>query len=989
MRTLINTLEDKLASIDRGNRAGSSADSLQARGKTLTSEEIGLRLRQFIEPTRVLTREIDRIALASDASFYQLIPRAVVLVKNVEEVRQLFQYSHEQGVPLTFRAGGTSLSGQAITDGVLVDVSRYMRNVRVEDNGKSIRVQPGVIGQQANNALRLYGAKLGPDPASIGSCQMGGILANNASGMCCGVAQNAYHTLQSITFLLPSGTKINTAEPDASQFFESSEPELAKGILRLKRKIEADESLSARIREKYQRKNTTGYGLNAFLDYETPLDIFSHLLVGSEGTLGFIAEAVLNTVRDLPVKYTGLLLFADLHAACAAIVPLRDAGAAALELMDRASMRSVEDQPGVGSTLRSLPEGAAGLLVEFQTAGEEARRETEQKANQVVASLTLLQPAAFTSDATQQAKLWKVRKGMFPSVGAVRASGTTVIIEDIALPVEKLADAAVDLRLLLNKHGYPTAILFGHAKDGNLHFVLTQGFNSAREIDQYAAFIDDLVAMVVKKYDGALKAEHGTGRNMAPFVETEWGPEGYAVMCELKALVDAGSLLNPGVILNSDSRAHLANLKRMPVVEEVVDKCIECGACEHSCPSRDLTLTPRQRIVVRREMQRLKDRGELAGRYEDLERDFPYMVLDTCAVDGLCATDCPVGIDTGKLTKRFRSLRHSSTANNIAALIAKNFALAEIGGRVAMASGHIVQSIFGLKVMTGITAVLNKATKSLMDEAFWQWSAQMPRARRGALPSRAADGAEAVYWPACISRIMGALPGESQEMSVMQALLNLADRAGVKLYVPREITGKCCGVPFSSKGFEAAHDIAVNRTVASFYDWSSGGQIPILVDTSPCTYGLKTARPYLTPENQFKFDKLTILDSVEFVHDRLLPKLTILRKAQSVVLHPVCSATKMSIVPKLTEIAQACSDTVTIPQDAGCCAFAGDRGFLFPELTASATKAEAAEVLLAEHDGCYSSSRTCEIGMTRATGKIYRSYLHLLEQATKAESQAR
>ena len=960
-------------------------DSIRMPGapkRVIGLDDLESQLCSFIDESRVLTRLIDRIAFASDASLYRLIPRAVVQPLNADEVRRLFHFSRETKIPLTFRAGGTSLCGQAITDGILVDVGRYWRLGAAEQNGRLVRVQPGLIGQQANQMLKRYATKIGPDPASISAARMGGILSNNASGMCCGVSQNAYHTLRSMTFVLPSGTEIDTAAPDADLRFRESEPRLAGGLLELKHQLEANPELSARIRAKYRTKNTTGYSLNAFLDYSDPVEIFSHLLIGSEGTLAFIAEAVLETVPDLPVKYTGLLLFPDLYAACEAIAPLREAGAAALELMDRASLRSVEDKPGIPSEIRDLPKSAAALLVEFQTANRNAVQENAARAQLAVQGLKLLSEPRFTDDPAAQDRLWSIRKGLFPSVGAVRAAGTTVIIEDVAFPVDRLADAAVDLIRLFEKHHYGNAIIFGHAKDGNLHFVITQGFNTEREVAQYRDFMADVVRLVVQKYDGALKAEHGTGRNMAPFVETEWGPEAYAIMQRLKALADPDNLLNPGVILNSNPEAHLADLKKMPVVEAEVDKCIECGYCEPKCPSRDLTLTPRQRIVVRREMQRLKDSGSSSAA---LDADFPYMALDTCAVDGLCATACPVNIDTGTLTKRFRRLRHTAPANRVAEALARNMKLVEAGGRLALTAGHLIQDVCGPEFMRAITRLLDKATRKLMDEPFWQWSAEMPRPRRGTLPVRTPPKPDAVYFPACISRIMGALPGEQQQTSVMQALLNVADRAGVNLFLPQDAAGNCCGVPFSSKGFDTAHSVAINHTVESFFRWSREGKLPIVVDTSPCTYGLKTARPYLSPENQTKFDALTILDSVEFAHDRLLPTLPIHRKVHSVALHPVCSATKMAITSKLVRISNACSNSVCVPPDAGCCAFAGDRGLLFPELTASATGVEARQVRAQAHDGYYSSSRTCEIGMTRATGKVYQSYLHLLDYASRTD----
>ncbi|HEY7677272.1 MAG TPA: FAD-binding and (Fe-S)-binding domain-containing protein [Candidatus Methylomirabilis sp.] len=936
-------------------------------------------LARIVDRERVLARPIDLIAYASDASFYRLIPRAVVLARTIEEIQALFRFSHAHRIPLTFRAAGTSLSGQAITDGILVEVARYWRRVTVEEGGKKVRVQPGVIGAHVNHALKAFRAKMGPDPASINACMMGGILANNSSGMCCGVAQNAYHTLNSLTFVLPSGTVIDTADPRAEAIFREREPRLAQGLLDLKREIEANAALRERIRAKYRMKNTTGYSLNAFLDFDRPVEILAHLLVGSEGTLAFMAEAVLNTVPDLPVKYTGLLLFPDLHAACAAIGPLRDAGAKALELMDRASLRSVEDQPGIPPSIKALSGGAAGLLAEFQCEGEAERAALEIKAREGAAGLRLLAPARFTHDPAEQAQLWKIRQGLYPSVGAVRKSGTTVIIEDVVFPLEVLADATVELAGLFKTHGYDEGIIFGHAKDGNLHFVITQSFNDRAAVDQYARFMDDLVRLVVGRYGGALKGEHGTGRNMAPFIEVEWGPEALAIMRRLKALVDPEGLLNPGVIVNPDPKAHLADLKPMPVVEDEVDKCIECGFCESKCPSLDLTLSPRQRIVVRREMERLAPVGGGKDLLAALEADFPYMALDTCAVDGLCATACPVAIDTGQLTKRFRRLRHPAWSQTLARHIAARFALVEPTIRLGLRMGHLVESLFGVGGMIGLT----RAVRAVVGRSIPLWSRGMPGPASGRRPATQQAGAQAVYFPSCISRVMGHLPGEPDELTLMEALEAVARRAAVPLYIPEDIEGTCCGVPFSSKGYDEAHRVAVNRTIQRFWEWSDRGRLPVVVDTSPCTYGLATCRPSLTPENRERFDRLRILDSTAFVHDQLLSRLAVRRKVRSVALHPVCSVVKLSLAPKLEAIARACSDEVVVPLYAGCCGFAGDRGFLFPELTASATRREAAEVQAGRHDGHISSSRTCEIGLTRATGRVYRSYLYLLEQATR------
>jgi D-lactate dehydrogenase len=255
-----------------------------------------------------------------------------------------------------------------------------------------------------------------------------------------------------------------------------------------------------------------------------------------------------------------------------------------------------------------------------------------------------------------------------------------------------------------------------------------------------------------------------------------------------------------------------------------------------------------------------------------------------------------------------------------------------------------------------------------------------------ALPSTDREGAAAVYFPACISRTLGPLPGEPADVSIAGALVAVARRAGAPVWIPPDIAGCCCGVPFSSKGYTEAHRLAVSQTIKRFWKWSDGGRLPIVVDTTPCTYGLRTCRPVLPQEMQAQFDRLIIVDGLEFVADTLLSRLEVRSRERRVVLHPVCSAVKLDLETRLARIGAACANESRIPPSAGCCGFAGDRGWLLPELTASATRAEADEARAADASGHYSSSRTCEVGMTRATGHVYRSYLHLVERATR-ESQ--
>jgi D-lactate dehydrogenase len=433
------------------------------------------------------------------------------------------------------------------------------------------------------------------------------------------------------------------------------------------------------------------------------------------------------------------------------------------------------------------------------------------------------------------------------------------------------------------------------------------------------------------------------------------------------------------VVINANPNAHLTDLKQLPSVEPEVDKCIECGFCEPKCPSRELTLTPRQRIVVRREMARLQqscssDRDLFAA----LDKEFPYMALDTCAADGLCATACPVNIDTGTLVKRFRRIRHTESQHDWSVRIAKDFAFTEFAVRWGLRLGHWTQALLGTKAMIGLSRLLQKR----MGEIVPLWTADTPYAA-ASLPRTTKNGAVAVYFPSCVSRTMGRLPLEEKDRSLMEVMVALAGRAGTPVYIPSDVKGTCCGTPFSSKGFDRAHKVMANDALAKFWRWTEQGRLPVVVDTSPCTYGFVHSRQYLTPENQKRFDNLKIVDAIDFVAEHVLPNLTVKRKISSAALHPVCSVTKLGLTPKLEKIAQACSESVTVPPSAGCCGFAGDRGFLVPELTQAATQQEAAEVTSKHHEGYYSSSRTCEIGMTRSTGEIYRSFLYLLERVSR------
>jgi D-lactate dehydrogenase len=935
-------------------------------------------LQEIIPANRVKSRYIDLISFASDAGFYHLVPKAIVQPVNEKEIIALFRFSKQHKIPLVFRTGGTSLSGQSITDGILVDLSQHWNKINIEADGNFVRVQPGITGAMVNAYLKKYHHKIGPDPSSISAAMMGGILSNNASGMCCGVKLNSYHTTKYIRFILPDGNTFNTETTSDYKRFENECRQLFTGLSDIKNEISSNEVLYNKIRKKYLTKNTVGYSLNAFIDYGHPLDILAHLLIGGEGTLAFIAAAVIETVPEYPCKSTALLYFPNIYAACQAIVPLTAAGAVMVELMDRASLRAVQNLAGMPAIVKTLPEDAAALLIEFQEATWTVLEEKLSAFLQSANTLSLYNAPVFTSDPAEQDFLWKVRKGLFPAVGAVRASGTTVILEDVAFPVEKLGDAITDLQQLFAAFEYTNAIIFGHAKDGNIHFVITQSFNTQKEINRYDLFMREVIDLVINKYGGALKAEHGTGRNMAPFVETEWGGDAYAIMKKIKMMVDPQLLLNPGVIINEDKNGHIKNLKELPPVEEEVDACIECGYCEHKCPSRDITATPRRRIVIRRALKKLELTGDTAN-YNLLLQQSQYDVLDTCAVDGLCATACPVDINTGDLVKRLRRENHSARANRVALWVATHFKTLEWVARAALKMGFGVNKLFGKNAMTNLTKSVKKIIPSMP-----LWSAQIsypPRLQVLKTSNKlvTAPVTEVVYFPSCISRMLGSYEGK--EKNIMESFLSICSKSGIAVKVPDKISGSCCSQIFSSKGYKDAHQFTANSIVEKLWQSSREGALPVVIDVSSCAYTLHNLRPSLNEPCKQKFDQLTILDCVDFLHDKVMPAAVVKEQKSNIVLHSVCSLEKMKTSHKFISLAKHFAARVTVPENTGCCGMAGDRGFLLPELTASATNPEAAEVNQQQYAGYYSSTKTCEMAMSDAVKKNYESVLYLVDEA--------
>ncbi len=924
---------------------------------------------RLIPAERRFDDPLSTLAFGTDASFYRLIPKLVVRVESEAEVIALLKLAHAENVPVTFRAAGTSLSGQAISDSVLIVLGDNWNGREIRNGGEQIRLQPGVIGANANAVLAPFQRKIGPDPASINAAKIGGIVANNSSGMCCGTAQNTYKTLAGLRVVLADGTVVDSEDAASVAAFRNSHAALLEQLAELGRETRTNTELAAKIRHKYRLKNTTGFSLNALVDYDEPLDILNHLMVGSEGTLGFISAVTYDTVPDHPHKASALVVFPDVETCCLAVPVLKQQPVSAVELLDRRSLRSVEHKAGMPEWVKELSPTACALLIESRAATQSLLHEQINLIMTSIAHFPVEKQVDFSEDPVVYNQLWKIRKDTFPAVGAVRQTGTTVIIEDVTFPVERLAEGVNRLIELLDKHRYDEAILFGHALEGNLHFVFTQGFDDPAQVARYEAFMGEVAQLVAVEFGGALKAEHGTGRNMAPFVELEWGSEAYALMWKIKRLLDPSGILNPDVVLSEDPDIHLKNLKPMPAADEIVDKCIECGFCEPVCPSNGLTLTPRQRIVIWRDIQARKRAGVDTT---EIERLYHYHGVETCAATGLCAQRCPVGINTGDLVRKLRGREASKTG--AANWLADHFSTAVQGTRFMLHAANGAHIILGTKRLAKLSATMTNASKGRVP----QWTPATPQPlQRLHLPKPAVqdERPRVVYLAACVSRAMGPAARDQEQEPLLDKTRSLLEKAGYQVIFPEQLNDLCCGQPFASKGYAEQGERKRQEMLDALLKASRGGLDPIYCDTSPCTLRLVQG---LTDQ------RLDMYDPVRFIRTHLLDKLDFVPQDKPIAVHVTCSTQHLGEAQALIDIARRCANEVVIPEGIHCCGFAGDKGFTTPELNEHALRSLKNAVQICEEG--ISTSRTCEIGLSRHGEIDYHGLVYLVDRVTRRKT---
>ncbi|RDU61746.1 FAD-binding oxidoreductase [Helicobacter sp. MIT 14-3879] len=926
---------------------------------------------------------------------------------------------------------------------------------------QSIWLSCGVIGSDANAALKPFGKKIGPDPATINNAMIGGIFSNNSSGMCCGVKQNSYNTIKSVRVILRDGFVLDTSDEKSLSDFICTHQDLVRSLLDLREQILADDTLAALIRRKFAIKNTTGYSLNALLDFADVKEILNHIFIGAEGTLGFVSRVEYECVEDYAFKACALLFYENLLTASKSVKILahNESLVSAAEMMDYGCLKAVSDLEGIPEIIFRAKEGNCALLIQLEDSTKEGLESKVSHIQSALKAAPSLFGEEFSYDSKQQESWWKIRKGLLPISASTRRKGSTVITEDICFEIESFGLGMEKITALFEKYHFE-GIIFGHALSGNVHFIITPLLGDSTERENFAHFMDDMVDSVIA-LGGSTKAEHGTGRMMSPFVEREWGAKAYRINRQIKAIFDPQGLINPDVIICDDPSIHLQNLKPANAIEDFINQCMECGFCEKVCPSKDLTLTPRQRIAVRREIARLEEL-EAAGLLDnpadentlnqsayptqkpqiqastsaadsqprpaletvnppffkvadgiinrgyiwiqkaqetlplgfqktqenrplsqkeilkELKKGYRYLGVETCATCSMCASLCPLEIDTAKIVSAFKYAQSGFVAKKAASHLATNLPRTIKWAHKAIKVANAGNKYLGTTITGLLSRGAHKALNTPIVPRF------MPQSNTYALSPKISpkNTGSVIYFSTCINRLFAPSLKMPDKRPIQEVFESVCHKAGVNVLYPQNLDSLCCGKAFKDYpkvSSELAYEAYKELVISAKQD-----KLDVVCDHSACSYELVKRVVEFAKHSGLS---VKIYDMPQYLAEVLLAKLSIQPLEENIGLYAMCATKRGKWSDTLYEVAKACTKgEVIIHHKTECCGFAGNKGFTTPELNESALgafKRFYAGLSSKKIARGYGSSSTCEIGLSEQSGFGWQNVVYLVDRCSK------
>ena len=775
-------------------------------------------LRRLLDGEKVLADYPTLTAYAIDASIYRLEPQAVVLIENEADLIKVIEYARTNRVPLTARAGGSNLTGNAIGEGIILEFSRMSRILELNREEKWVRVQPGKIYAELNRDLERHGLFFAPDPSSGDVCKIGGMVGNNSAGphtLKYGAVKDNVHEIRAI---LSDGRALSVRpypvdHPDFEHLMDRHER-----LRELYALLKANKALIRRHRIRVS-KNSSGYNLFDMADrLDEGIFDLAKLFVGSEGTLGFMTEARLKLI-DRPARTATALVYFDrldeVGHAVNAFLPFRPS---AMELMDSSSLNLI------GRGRFDIPPAAAAmLLVEFD---EEPIEEKIERVREATRAYRLSRPVeAARSDEPlgleRQEALWKVRKAIYPTLYRYDAKKKPInFVDDVVVPAARLPELIAYLDSYFKERNIPVAI-YGHIGDGNAHINPLMDMNDPDDLRRMAAISKEIHSIVIHQFGGSLCGEHGDGRVRGEFLRDLYGEEVYSLFIKIKELFDPDHILNPGVKLTAvPFTTHLD-------AERLSKPCATCGKCNTVCPVYDVSQ---------------EESNGARGWFHILTApDYSYekaaRVVEACVNCKSCYAVCPAGIDVSTYVLEKRAEHPNRLAGFIFALQARPW-LFESFLKLAGLTQPLWDRSLGRAALEYLTRPI---LKKLSPAARFSRKIILPPLATRTLRRRFASLTEEKGAAGPVAYFHGCAANYFQD-GVGDAVIRLLQRQGSRPVLPRQ---RCSGTPIETYGHRdrVRDDARFNMDSLLRYE-------TVVTGCASCTFMLKDYARLLTDEKE-------------------------------------------------------------------------------------------------------------------------------------------